>query len=81
VYFECVLWIGFISYIFRHFFFGDFIISVFYAKQTLFQIKFIHCFILFFRVVAAYTKSIRGGRYPPVSDHLPVVAIFEIQEL
>lgn len=30
------------------------------------------------RVVGAFAKTIRGGYYPPVSDHLPVVAIFEI---
>lgn len=30
------------------------------------------------RVVGAFAKQIRGGYYPPVSDHLPVVAVFEI---
>lgn len=30
------------------------------------------------RVVAAFAKQTRGGTYPPVSDHLPVVAVFEI---
>eukprot|EP01038_Epipyxis_sp_PR26KG_P009438 gene9438-12718_t len=29
------------------------------------------------RVVAAFAKNVRGGTYPPVSDHLPVVALFE----
>lgn len=33
-----------------------------------------HC-----RVVGAFAKTIRGGCYPPISDHLPVIAIFEIQ--
>lgn len=28
-------------------------------------------------VVGAYAKTIRGGSYPPVSDHLPIKAIFE----
>ena len=28
------------------------------------------------RVLAAYVKSVRGG-YPPPSDHMPVVAVFE----
>eukprot|EP01039_Chlorochromonas_danica_P000446 gene446-480_t len=32
-----------------------------------------HC-----RVVAAFAKTVRGGRFPPPSDHLPVMAIFEI---
>lgn len=30
------------------------------------------------RVVGAFAKQIRGGSFPPVSDHLPVMAIFEI---
>lgn len=30
------------------------------------------------RVLGAFVKSIRGGRYPPASDHLPVVAFFEL---
>mmetsp|Transcript_23737 Transcript_23737/g.21602 ORF Transcript_23737/g.21602 Transcript_23737/m.21602 type:complete len:313 (-) Transcript_23737:85-1023(-) len=30
------------------------------------------------KVIAAYVKSIRGGRYPPPSDHMPVIAVFEI---
>lgn len=30
------------------------------------------------RVVGAYAKSVRGGAYPPISDHLPVMAIIEI---
>ncbi len=29
------------------------------------------------RVIAAYVKSVRGG-YPPPSDHMPVVAVFEL---
>lgn len=30
------------------------------------------------RVVAALAKANRGGRFPPISDHLPVMAIFEL---
>ncbi len=30
------------------------------------------------RVVGALAKTVRGGSYPPISDHLPVMAIFEI---
>ena len=30
------------------------------------------------RVIAAFAKTIRGGRLPPVSDHLPVVAVLEV---
>jgi len=30
------------------------------------------------RVVGAFAKQVRGGSYPPVSDHLPVIAIIEI---
>lgn len=30
------------------------------------------------RVVAAYAKGVRGGNNPAVSDHLPVMAIFEL---
>lgn len=30
------------------------------------------------RVVAAFAKTLRGGTYPPPSDHLPVVAVLEI---
>ena len=30
------------------------------------------------RVIGAFVKSIRGGRFPPPSDHLPVVAFFEL---
>lgn len=32
-----------------------------------------HC-----RVVGAFVKSVRGGCFPPPSDHMPVMAIFEI---
>ena len=30
------------------------------------------------RVVAAFAKGLRGGKYPPISDHMPVMAVFEI---
>jgi endonuclease/exonuclease/phosphatase family metal-dependent hydrolase len=30
------------------------------------------------RVIAAFAKTVRGGRVPPISDHLPVVAVLEI---
>eukprot|EP01033_Poteriospumella_lacustris_P009595 gene9595-6868_t len=30
------------------------------------------------RTVGAFAKGVRGGTYPPISDHLPVVAIIEI---
>lgn len=30
------------------------------------------------RTVGAFAKTLRGGSYPPISDHLPVVAIIEI---
>lgn len=30
------------------------------------------------RVIGAYVKTIRGGSFPPPSDHLPVLAFFEI---
>lgn len=30
------------------------------------------------RVVAAFVKSVRGGSYPPPSDHMPVMAVFEL---
>jgi endonuclease/exonuclease/phosphatase family metal-dependent hydrolase len=31
------------------------------------------------RVVAAFAKGVRGGTHVPVSDHLPVLAVFELQ--
>lgn len=31
------------------------------------------------RVIAAFTKTLRGGKFPPPSDHYPVVAVIEIQ--
>jgi endonuclease/exonuclease/phosphatase family metal-dependent hydrolase len=31
------------------------------------------------KVIGAFTKTVRGGHYPPASDHMPVVGIIEIK--